>query len=125
MNIWRINLKSDGVNPREFCLKRNIVGVGWPVDHTNNTLVWKEYYELAMETYYNQPERDKGWWPALNAMKNRMVIGDLVWTRDTKGEYYLGRITSDWRYDTSGEYRDADMVNIRSCEWLCQQQLLI
>ena len=46
-----------------------------------------------------------------------MVIDDLVWTRDTKGEYYLGRITSDWRYDISSEYRDADMVNIRSCEW--------
>ncbi len=120
MRIWRINLKSaakTGVNPREFCLKGNIVGVGWPVDNKSDTLVWDEYYELAMDEYYNRPERDNGWWPAVNAMKNRMAIDDLIWTRDTKGEYYLGRITSDWRYDTSSECSNADIVNIRSCEW--------
>ena len=33
MNLWRINIKTDaaeGVDPRRFCLDRNILGVGWP-----------------------------------------------------------------------------------------------
>lgn len=33
--IWRLNIKTDadeGVDPRMFCIDRNILGIGWPVD---------------------------------------------------------------------------------------------
>lgn len=45
-----------------------------------------------------------------------MEIGELCWTRD-HGKYYLGQITSDWRYENTQENRDADVVNVRSCTW--------
>ena len=46
-----------------------------------------------------------------------MSEDDLIWTRDTSNNYYLGRIISPWRYETSIEYSDADFVNIRDCDW--------
>lgn len=113
--IWRINLKSEGKDPRKFCLKRSVLGVGWPVDHDGVTCDWDKYYEAGMAKYYNN--KDRGWWPAINAIKNNMQINDLCWTRLENGIYYIGRITGGWRYNGSDEHNAADVVNIRDCDW--------
>ncbi|MBP9019747.1 MAG: hypothetical protein KBG04_08020 [Bacteroidales bacterium] len=115
--IWRLNIKTaseDNVDPRQFCINLKILGVGWAVDNLDNN-DWDTYYKLAEEEYYNKG--DKGWWPAVNALKNRMQLNDLCWTRDWSGVYYIGRIKSDWRYEAGDQYRSADVVNIRDCDW--------
>lgn len=118
MKIWRINLKpgaANGIDPRQFCIKNNIVGVGWGVNHPTDTLDWKTYKQKAIPMY---PEKgDKGWEPALNAIHNQIKTDDLIWTRDWQGIYYIGRILSEWSYDNSEECRQADIVNVRKCEW--------
>jgi len=94
--VWRINIKTgaqQGIDPRRFCLDRGWVGVGWAVDGAE-TMDWEAYRPLAEVEYKN----DNGWWPAINAMRNRMSENHLCWTRDTAGIYYLGRITSAWQY---------------------------
>lgn len=113
---WRINLKpgaDQGVNPRQFCFSRKCVGIGWRAGD-EPCLEWNAYADLAKRKYAN----DNGWWPAINALKNRMAVNDLCWTRDTKGVYYLGRISGPWRYVATLEHRMADIVNFRSCVWL-------
>ena len=37
----------------------------------------------------------------------------MRWTNN----YYLGRITSDWRYESEIENVEADVVNITICDW--------
>ena len=114
-NVWRINLKTgaiSGIDPREFCLNRNILGVGWAIDYDRPDLNWEIYHKIASNTH-----KDKGWSAALNAIINRMQVNDLCWTRNQQGLYYLGRITSAWRYLNVEEYKSADVVNIRNCEW--------
>ncbi len=116
MNIWRINLKSasrNNVNPRQFCLNNNIVGVGWRIDEKTRTIDWKEYHSKALNIY-----GDKSWKTALNAIKNRIKINDLIWTRDKQNNYYIGRITSEWIYQSTKENLDADIINIRECDWV-------
>ena len=119
MTIWRIHIKTDaeaGIDPVQFCIDNKIVGVGWSIDkNTETTISWDEYYAEAENKYYRNG--DKGWWPAVNALHNRMSEDDLIWTRDSSNNYYLGRIRSPWRYDTSQECSKADMVNIRDCDW--------
>ena len=117
--IWRLNIKTgaeEGVDPRMFCIDRNILGIGWrvPVD-PDTPLGWDAYEDLGMEEYYK--EGDKGWWPAVNAIHNRMKIGDLCWTRDWDGNYYIGRIAGGWEYRSTDDYRKADIVNVRPCRW--------
>lgn len=117
-SVWRINLKSsseESVDPRKFCFDRQILGIGWAV-FFDGQLDWDTYYKLALEKYYN--EGDNGWWPAINALKNRMSINDLCWTRDWDGVYYSGRIKSDWYYKNEEEFISANVVNIRDCNWL-------
>ncbi len=115
-NVWRLNIKTAakrGVDPRRFCLERNILGLGWKVNQSG-IVKWDEYIAEAHEKYKG---RGRSFTAAINALKHRMKIGDLCWTRDHDGTYYLGVITSEWRYDNSVENSDADVVNIRSCIW--------
>ena len=117
--IWRLTIKSEaeeGVDPSEFCIKRNILGVGWKVDR-DAPLDWDTYYDLGMEKYYNKRDRDKGWWPAVNALQYRMKVNDLCWTRDWDGSYYIGKIEGYWEYRSTAEYSSADIVNVRPCRW--------
>lgn len=114
--VWRIHIKTcaeAGIDPRQFCLDQSCLGVGWPVGHSE-TLEWPEYEAQAKGAYRN----DKSWKPALTAVRSRMQDNDLCWTRDTKGIYYLGRIAGPWKYVARPENLRADIVNIRTCEWV-------
>ena len=118
MNVWRITIKTDageGIDPRSFCLERNILGVGWPVDGLQ-PVDWDTYVTLGTAEYYDTGA--KGWWPAVNAIHNRMCEGDLCWTRDLEGNYYLGRVASGWDYRSTPEHIAADVVNVRECCWV-------
>lgn len=114
---WRLNIKTaaeEGVNPHDFCIKKGILGVGWRVETDQKSLDWESYLKLGNEQYYYD---DNGWWPAVRALYERMHVDELCWTRNPDGLYYLGRITSDWRYQNTQKNRQADVVNVRKCEW--------
>ena len=118
MNVWRINLKpgsANGIDPRRLCLDRGIVGVGWQIDWQTEPVLWEAYEKEATELYYNKG--DKSWWPALNAIYYRIKPDDLIWTRDWQGIYYVGRITSEWYYETTPDCEQADIINVRKCDW--------
>ncbi len=117
MTIWRLNISPDAdssIDPRKFCFDNGILGLGWPVPK-DEPLDWNAYYELGEKEYYEKG--NKGWWPAVNAIRNRMCKGDLCWTRDWNGTYYIARVTGDWEYRTVGDHRTADVVNVRECKW--------
>lgn len=116
--VWRVNLLPSGrsVDAREFCLKRNIVGVGWPLKDLPSGATWDEYRSRA-DIFYRQQENSGGWWPVLRALHDRIEVGHLVWTRDGDGTYWLGRVESPWRYVLDEDHEAADIVNVRDCTW--------
>ena len=113
--IWRLNIKpesAEGVDPRKLCFDKGILGIGWQVD-ADGAMDWNTYCDLGEEEYRKD---HKAWRAAANAII-QMEVDDLCWTRDENANYYLGRITGDWEYRSTKEYRDADIVNVRPCEW--------
>lgn len=44
--------------------------------------------------------------------------GSFVWTRDTRGWFWLGRISGPYVYDAGKTAAAVDLVHIRPCEWL-------
>ncbi len=44
--------------------------------------------------------------------------GSFVWTRDTDGWFWLGRISGPYSYDADESAAAVDLVHIRPCEWL-------
>lgn len=121
MTLWRLNLKTDaqkGFDPRKFCLERCLVGIGWPVEDNNgNPPRDFDHYLRLGETKYADNAYDS-WWRAVNAIGNRMQDGDLCWTRDRSGIYYLGRIDGRWRYLHGDEADNFDVHCVRSCKWV-------
>jgi hypothetical protein len=54
MNVWRLNIRpasQEGVDPREFCFKKKIIGVGWPIDEASTEVGWEQYREKAKQKY--------------------------------------------------------------------------
>lgn len=115
-NVWRINLKpaaKKGTKPRQFCITNNLVGMGWQVD-AEDPLDWADYLKKAGDKYGRKGRRR---FASVIRFHDKMNVGDLCWTRDKAGNYYLGIIESDWFYAGAEENRLHDMVNLRRCRW--------
>lgn len=118
MRLWRINLKpgsKPGIDAAEFCVRERVVGVGWKVAGTPATP--DDYWALGKQQHY--PTRKRKWSACVKPLLYTMQPSDLVWTRNRKGTYYLGRIAGPWEYKSAPEFTDADIINVRPCEWAC------
>jgi hypothetical protein len=124
MALWRLNINTsaqDTFDPRQFCLKQKSgvgwAGVGWPVEDENGhpPKDFDHYVKLGQAQYADKG--DRGWWPAVNAIGNRMNKGDLCWTREKNGVYYLGKIDGTWEYLHGGDADNFDVHNVRRCRW--------
>ena len=112
---WRLHIKTgaeEGIDPHDFCIKKGILGMGWSVETDEKSLDWESYLKLGKEQYHD----NNGWLPAIRTLYERMCVDELCWTR-SDGVYYLGRITGVWSYQNTEKNRQADVVNIRKCEW--------
>ena len=89
-----------------YCLKNGILGVGWRTKSNRNTKNWDEYFNEAFQIHGNLPR--------CKYIKEWVSEGDLVWTRDAVGQYYLARVISGWEYWISQEAidQDIDIANI-------------
>lgn len=94
----------------DYCLRERILGVGWRTPSNRNTTNWDEYFSEASQVHDNLQ--------VCKYIRKWVSPGDLVWTRDPSGNYYLGRVTSGWEYWTTEESRrlDIDIANIFRCE---------
>jgi len=115
--LWRLHIKPkphNGVDPRDFCFDtHSVAGVGWAVDDGGLPVDWDRYNRL----YAAQYAGDRSGKAATHALHS-VRVGDLIWSRDWHGVYYLGLVTSPWRYEIGKDYSDADIVNVVGCEWL-------
>jgi len=102
MQIWRLNINPDAdedTDPRQFCLENSILGFGWPIESSSQEVTWEEYKAKAKDKYGG-----KSWKTAINGLHDRMEEGDLCWTRDRDGSYYLGRVEGPWRFEGEAKY---------------------
>jgi hypothetical protein len=96
----------------DYCLKNEILGVGWQINSTKTPASWEAYIQEAEQIYDNVqvPKYIKKW----------VSAGDLVWTRDADGKYYLARVKSGWEYWMGPEAieKDIDLANIFRVEFV-------
>jgi hypothetical protein len=121
MTLWRLNIKTsaqNGFDPRQFCLDKKLAGVGWPVEDENGQPPQDFEHYLTLGRAQYQDNGDNGWWPAVNAIGNRMQEEDLCWTRDWNGIYYLGKICGSWEYLHGDDADNFDVHCVRRCNWI-------
>jgi len=128
MNVWRIHIKADsetGIDPRQCCIKRGVIGVGW---HSHLDIDWdkitvgmgkqrivEEYEERSKEGC--EEVREEDYRGATYTVKYEVKDKDLVWAKDSKGEYFIGCVTGECFFDLPEEYVTADTAGLRKCDW--------
>lgn len=117
MTVYRIHIRPGGglADPSlsfAYCLKENVLGLGWQTNTQNNSASWDEYEKEASEIH-GRSDLSR-----VRYLKNNLRKDDLIWTRDTKGNYYLAKVDSGWEYYANKEAQDADIVNVVRCSIL-------
>ena len=112
-NIKPSGGEADRQTTFQYCLDNRLLGVGWRIYSDNNILTeiqdWDDYYNEASRIH-----DDLGICKYIHTWVRE---GDLAWTRDPAGQYYLARVTSGWEYWISQEGidRDIDIANVFRC----------
>lgn len=114
MTVFRIHIRPGGglAKPSlsfEYCLKENVLGLGWQTNSQDNSASWDEYEKEASEIYGSSDLS------RVRYLKNNIRRNDLIWTRDTQGNYYLAKVESEWEYFSNKEAQEADIVNVVRC----------
>lgn len=115
MSVYRIHIRPRGgkANPEasfKYCLRKQVLGLGWQTESQISGVSWEDYEQDA-EKIYGSGELSR-----VRYLKNKIKPSDLIWTRDTKGCYYLAKVLSGWEYYTNKEAQDADIANIVRCK---------
>lgn len=111
MYVFRIHIRPQGglANPElsfSYCLKNHLLGAGWQIHKKDDELIdWNTYEKRAAKDYENKIS-------VVRYIKRWVSKDDLIWTRDTKGQYYIGQVLSPWEYVDSTKAREADIVNV-------------
>jgi hypothetical protein len=124
MRVYRLHIRPDaGVNSFEYCLKQQVLGVGWQVHvKPRDRLTWDKYEEAASKRYSDSGELSR-----VRYLHDNVKPNDLIWTRDTAGKYYLARVRaargksradSAWEYLDTPLGREADIANVVRCQIL-------
>lgn len=99
----------------DYCLRNNLLGVGWRAAGLRNHASWEEFANAANQIYLNPRELQ-----ICRYMKKRVGPDDLIWTRSPHGQYYLAKVESGWEYWKSDEADelDIDVANIVRCSFV-------
>jgi hypothetical protein len=117
VRLFRLHIRPKGglADPARafaYCLREEVLGVGWQVQPPSGAgLAWKEYESLATQ------EHGKGL-SRVRFLHDHVRPDHLIWTRDTRGKYYLARVCTPWEYFDTADGRDADIVNVVRCHIL-------
>jgi hypothetical protein len=122
-NVFRLHIRPGGGSADSalsfaHCLAEKVLGLGWAVGLPPETRpTWDEYEALAKEEHRgeNGEEADLG---RVRFLHNRVRARDLIWTRDTRGKYYLAKVESPWEYHETPASRAPDIVNFVRCRIL-------
>ena len=115
-NLWRLHIKQESqvkvADRCHFCIDAGIVGVGWGLLEAlpNGVMEWATYCGLA-DPISGKPDQ------SVRRLHDDVKCGDLIWTRDRKGKYFIGRVSGEWEYRHTEGHLDADIHNVRQCEW--------
>ena len=124
LTTWRCKINS-GLLPSErwdearaYCRREGLIGVGWGTElgELSSEPTLDEVCTAIVRRYGSKD--GKGGVDTVKRFAEQMQDGDLVWTRDSGGAYWLGRIEGPWRFDRDEVATRWDVNNARPCRWL-------
>lgn len=112
--VWTMQLRPNGgVDSFAFCMEQDIVGFGWGLSGTPETVSGYR----ALRTQEGAYPGDTLLNATLDSFEN-MTAADyvnLVWVRDADGYYYICEITGPYQYSRDDSHERAGIVNFAAC----------
>ena len=114
--VFCIKINTKGKNPFNFCLGRDIVGIGWGLKHGSPNTI--DDYERLIKENQTQTFTNKSFLSrALNIFKE-LENGGLIWTISPEKEYYLCKTNGKYTYHgNEEEHIKADIINCLDSEF--------
>lgn len=115
MTVFRLHIRPGGglANPVvsfAYCLREQVLGLGWQTYSDRVITTWEEYEEEA--------EKEHDDLSRVRFLNQYVQKDDLIWTRCPVGGYYLAKVLSCWEYYTNAQAQEADIVNVVRCKIL-------
>lgn len=109
MYIFRLHIKPSGSEDWDYsfryCLKNNLLGIGWTIPNKNNDKIdWGTYQKKAIRKYSKIPQ--------VEYFEKWVTKDCLIWVRNSSNEYYLAKVNSPWEYIDNEKARRADITNV-------------
>jgi hypothetical protein len=104
--LYRLHIRTDCPDRAatfEFCRAGGFLGVGWSMG--DEPMDWAQYQAKA-------EAQDGAVNSSVRAIHD-LPTGALIWTRDTRGIYYLARVLDDWSYLHDQHAAFYDIHNVR------------
>jgi hypothetical protein len=123
--VWRAKIYSEREDllddslrdaARDYCRRAGVVGVGW--GRPEITAPGGAPLQQVLAEIYAKGKDWKSGGDTVRRLAEDASQDDFVWTRDSAGGYWLGRISGPWRFDASTEATRWDLNNVRDCTWL-------
>ena len=122
MAVWRNKINSkrrpeDGpvVVPneaRKYCRDAGVVGIGWGTRRLDANA------SVADSLAYRASVGPTAGVRAIRTLDRQVQDGDFMWTRDTNGDFWLGRVQGPCRRELSDDAFRYDLGHVRPCKWL-------
>jgi hypothetical protein len=113
-----------GYDSFKYCIENSLLGVGWRIEPDREYADHDAYVAAArpyVEQHYAKqigPSEVRNWRHASMSLKN-MQRGDLVWTKDSKHRFYLGRVADETpKYRPGHPFDEYDLKYTRTCDWI-------
>lgn len=126
--LWRTKLRSQaewvtGDAQLNYCLENEVVGIGWWAESITSGSGTRKLNALCRAV---ERRADWGWGRSaartLRRFATEVQPGDFIWTRDTNGNYRLGKFREGpWEYLNPKEYpavKAVDLQQQRKVRWL-------
>ena len=108
-----------GEDQVDYCLTHQVVGIGWWADSISSGSGTKKLNALSRVV---ESEWDKRSANTLRRFATEVQPNDFIWTRDTNGNYRLGKfLDAPWEYLNRKEHPEAAAVDLqqqRKVKWL-------
>ena len=102
----------------QYCLEQGVLGTGWIVEGLESTEIWETYKSAAIDLSNKDgdPNHFDNSYQSSKYLYNNIKPGDLIWTRNENGQYFLARVTKGWGYLSTDQGIKLDIASIVYCD---------
>ena len=115
MTVWRLQTRTQG-SLTDYCYKNKVAAMGWSFCKEEKITEEMRKSIQTIEDYCNTVKRYGVYknYSCVERFAKEIKSNDIIWMRDTKGIYYIGRVGEESKWTFNNDAYDIDACNQRT-----------